>query len=174
MHLLAGCTSLVGQAICHALASAGANLALTDVSKQEGQLLCQEIQAKPENRGSLLFSSFDPRESERLTAFVKSVTRTMKRLDGLINCAMYSPEVCGIFEIWGKPTTECCVTGPSFSPHQAEHHDRDARSKLQGSLGSHASRSHALRISERCQDPASEGRIYNSVSSGITPSRAGS
>lgn len=89
--IVTGCASTVGRAICHELARQGANLALTDISKGGGQDLCMELQ-KAKYRGSLLFSSFDPKDSERVGAFVRSVSKTLKRLDALVNCAMHSPE----------------------------------------------------------------------------------
>lgn len=92
LYAVAGCASTVGRAICHELARQGANLALTDISKGGGQDLCMELQ-KAKYRGSLLFSSFDPKDSERVGAFVRSVSKTLKRLDALVNCAMHSPEV---------------------------------------------------------------------------------
>ena len=91
-YAVVGCASTVGRAICHELARQGANLALTDISKGGGQDLCMELQ-KAKYRGSLLFSSFDPKDSERVGAFVRSVSKTLKRLDALVNCAMHSPEV---------------------------------------------------------------------------------
>ena len=146
--LVSGCASTVGRAICHELARQGANLALTDISKGGGQDLCMELQ-KAKYRGSLLFSSFDPKDSERVGAFVRSVSKTLKRLDALVNCAMHSPEVRAriIFRsCWLH--TDPHLTGYSDASYQTSSFRRYAEPESESGLGSHASRTGTLREPE--------------------------
>jgi len=86
------CCSLIGQAVCFELAKQGANLALTDPSKGAGQELCRELY-KSGHTGSLLFAAIDLRDLERLSSYIKNVSKTLKKIDGLVNCATFSPEV---------------------------------------------------------------------------------
>lgn len=91
LHNLA-CASIIGQAVCFQLAQQGANLALTDPSKGAGQELCRELH-KSGHTGSLLFSAIDLRDLEKLSNYIRSVGKTLKKIDGLVNCATFSPEV---------------------------------------------------------------------------------
>lgn len=88
----AACASIIGQAVCFELAQQGANLALTDPSKGAGQELCRELH-KSGYTGALLFSAIDLRDFEKLSSYIKNVSRTLKKIDGLVNCATFSPEV---------------------------------------------------------------------------------
>lgn len=89
--VVTACASIIGKAVCFELAHQGANLALTDPSKSAGQELCRELH-KSGHTGSLLFAAIDPKDLEKLSNYVKSVSKTLKKIDGLVNCATFSPE----------------------------------------------------------------------------------
>jgi NAD(P)-dependent dehydrogenase (short-subunit alcohol dehydrogenase family) len=92
MVVLAAGASLLGRAVCLELAAQGANLAITDFSKAEGQELCLEIQNSG-HKGNLVLSTFDPKDSARLVSFVRGVAKTFKTVHAIVNCATWSPEV---------------------------------------------------------------------------------
>lgn len=83
---------MIGQAVCFELSKQGAHLALTDPSKSAGQELCLELH-KSGHTGPLLFAAIDLRDVDRLSSYVKGVSKTLKKIDGLVNCATFSPEV---------------------------------------------------------------------------------
>lgn len=83
---------MIGQAICFELSKQGANLALTDPSKSAGQELCLELH-KMGHTGPLLFAAIEYKDLDRLSSYVKGVSKTLKKIDGLVNCATFSPEV---------------------------------------------------------------------------------
>lgn len=91
---IAGAASPVGRSICHLLASQGANLAITDSCKGEGQDLCLELQ-KAGNGGSLLFAVVGHNDADKLSTFIRNASKSLKRLDGLVNCAYTLHEVSG-------------------------------------------------------------------------------
>lgn len=86
------CASLIGQAICFELSKQGANLALTDPSRGAGQELCRELH-KSGHTASLLFAAIDYKDLEKLSTYIRSASKTLKKLDCLVNCATFAPEV---------------------------------------------------------------------------------
>jgi len=37
-------------------------------------------------------AAIDPTDTERLASFIRSVSKTLRRLDGVVNCALFAPE----------------------------------------------------------------------------------
>lgn len=93
--VLTACASPIGQALCHELAGLGANLALTDSSKAAGQDLCRDLQ-RAGHSGSLLLATFDAKDTNRLVSFMKSASKTLNGIHGLVNCASFAPEVISL------------------------------------------------------------------------------
>ncbi|KAK9893685.1 NAD(P)-binding protein [Cystobasidium minutum MCA 4210] len=89
--IVTSCASLIGQAVCIELSKQGANLALTDPSKSAGQEVCRELY-KNGHSGSLLFTAIELRDLDKLASYIKNASKTLKRLDCLVNCATFAPE----------------------------------------------------------------------------------
>lgn len=56
--------------------------------------MCLELQ-KAGNGGSLLFAVVGHNDADKLSTFIRNASKSLKRLDGLVNCAYTLHEVSG-------------------------------------------------------------------------------
>ncbi|KAI5480524.1 short-chain dehydrogenase/reductase SDR family protein [Pseudohyphozyma bogoriensis] len=83
----------IGRAVSLSLASAGARLALTDLSAELGRETCEAVRKINGGKVDVVFARLDVRDDEGVGKLMRTFAKTYARLDGLVNCAGINPYI---------------------------------------------------------------------------------